>query len=377
MKKYLLLLAGLLLAVPHGEAEAKVAKLGRGRAYSVATDSQVNVGAGKTELRKGECESDDECASDQKCMGYKCVSVCTQPTPKPGMTMARICAGKKCIADPNTPHRFMCVDGCYNVVCKSGYTTEVTADGCCCVASSCPSGQRLENGKCVANCTGVTCKSGYKAVSNSTGCCCEADTPTCSAAQVYHPILKKCVAAVCPANCADMCSKGYCASCKSGYTLGTDGMCKQTTITCPANCSTCSSSTTCTKCKTGYLLSSGKCVSCPLNATCSGTSSFSCKSGYDKYNNTCRTSACDGTSTTPKWCQDGYTRVVGKGCCPPGADTSKIGACLQCATKSLDLATDCSNCNCGAGYTVVQRGRNCSCEWDGVTYPAKASKVCF
>ena len=260
MKKYLLLLAGLLLAVPHGEAEAKVAKLGRGRAYSVATDSTVNTGTGKTELRKGECESDDECASDQKCMGYKCVSVCTQPTPKPGMTMARICAGKKCIADPNTPHRFMCVDGCYNVVCKSGYTTEVTADGCCCVASSCPSGQRLENGKCVANCTGVTCKSGYKAVSNSTGCCCEADTPTCSAAQVYHPILKKCVAAVCPAHCADMCSKGYCTSCESGYTLGTDGMCKQTTITCPANCSTCSSSTTCTKCDTGYLLSSGKCV---------------------------------------------------------------------------------------------------------------------
>lgn len=106
------------------------------------------------------------------------------------MTMARICGGSKCIADPNTPHAFKCVDSCYNVVCKSGYTTEVSGDGCCCVATSCPSGQRLENGKCVANCTGVTCKSGYKAVSNSTGCCCEADTPTCSAAQVYHPILK-------------------------------------------------------------------------------------------------------------------------------------------------------------------------------------------
>lgn len=377
MKQYLLLLAGLMILAPYGQADAKAVKLGRGNAYSVAADANLNTGANDTQLKKGECETNEECPSDKKCMGYKCVDVCTQPTPRPGMTMARICGGSKCIADPNTPHAFKCVDSCYNVVCKSGYTTEVSGDGCCCVATSCPSGQRLENGKCVANCTGVTCKSGYKAVSNSTGCCCEADTPTCSAAQVYHPILKKCVAAVCPANCADMCSKGYCASCKAGYTLGNDGMCKQITITCPANCSTCSSSNTCTKCNSGYYLSSGKCVSCPLNATCSGTSSFSCKSGYERYNNTCRTSSCDGTSSTPKWCQDGYTRVVGKGCCPPGVDPNRVGACLQCAVREPALAVDCGNCNCGSGYTVVRNGMTCSCEWDGVTFPAKAAKACF
>ena len=331
MKQYLLLLAGLMILAPYGQADAKAVKLGRGKAYSVAADSNVNTGTGQTELRKGECEADTECPSDKKCMGYKCVDVCTQPTGKPGMSMARICGGSKCIADPVTPHAFKCVDSCYNVVCKSGYTTEVSGDGCCCVATSCPSGQRLENGKCVANCTGVTCKSGYKAVSNSTGCCCEADTPTCSAAQVYHPILKKCVAAVCPANCADMCSKGYCASCESGYTLGTDGMCKQTTITCPANCSTCSSSTTCTKCNSGYYLSSGTCKRCPLNATCTGTSSFTCKTGYEKYNNTCRTESCNGTSITPAWCRDGFTRVEGRGCCPAGYTSTT--ACLQCAVR--------------------------------------------
>lgn len=350
MKQYLLLLVGLMILAPYGQADAKAVKLGRGNTYSVAADAKLNTG--KTEIAKPQCDS--SCTTCDNATG-------------------------KCLGCPSgkRPSGNRCVDNCYNVVCKSGYTTEVSGNGCCCVATSCPSGQRLENGKCVANCTGVTCKSGYKAVSNSTGCCCEADTPTCSAAQVYHPTLKKCVAAVCPANCADMCSKGYCTSCKTGYTLGSDGMCKQIAITCPANCSTCSSSSTCTKCSSGYYLSSGKCVSCPLNATCSGTSSFSCKSGYERYNNTCRTSSCDGISSTPKWCQDGYTRVVGKGCCPPGVDPNRVGACLQCAVREPALAVDCGNCNCGSGYTVVQNGMTCSCEWDGVTFPAKAAKVCF
>ena len=378
MKKYLLLVAGLLLAVPYGQAEAKAVKLGRGNAYSVAADANVNTGASGTQLKKGECETNEECPSDKKCMGYKCVDVCTQPTGKPGM--ARICRGSKCIADPNTPHAFKCVDNCYNVVCKSGYTTEVTSDGCCCVATSCPSGQRLENGKCVANCTGVTCKSGYKAVSNSTGCCCEADTPTCSAGQVYHQILGKCVEAICPTGCANgMCKSGYCSKCDSGYYLNYDnGMCP-TCSSAIANCATCTSSTagpTCTKCNAGYYLSSGKCVACPLNGICDGTSFFTCKSGYVRYNGACRTDPCDGISSTPKWCQDGFTRVEGKGCCPPGANPNRAGACKLCAVREPDLAVDCGNCHCGAGYTVVRNGMTCSCEWDGVTFPAKTAKAC-
>ena len=310
MKQYLLLLAGLMILAPYGQADAKAVKLGRGNAYSVAADTNLNTGAGSAKV-------DTEKKCDSSC------SSCDTTT-------------GKCIGCPSgkRPDGSRCVDSCYNVVCKSGYTTVNTAEGCCC----------------------------------------EADTPTCSAAQVYHPILKKCVAAVCPANCADMCSKGYCASCKAGYTLGNDGMCKQITITCPANCSTCSSSNTCTKCNSGYYLSSGKCVSCPLNATCSGTSSFSCKSGYERYNNTCRTSSCDGTSSTPKWCQDGYTRVVGKGCCPPGVDPNRGGACLQCAVRDQTVLpnNDCNGCRCGAGY--IQNG--CNCIWDGITFPAKQNKMC-
>ena len=247
MKKYLLLLAGLMILAPNGPADAKAVKLGRGNAYSVAADTSLNTGAGSTKV-------DTEKKCDSSC------STCDTTT-------------GKCIGCPSgkRPDGSRCVDSCYNIVCKSGYTTEVTSDGCCCVATSCPSGQRLENGKCVANCTGVTCKSGYTAVSNSTGCCCEEDTPTCSAAQVYHPTLKKCVAAVCPANCADMCSKGYCTSCKSGYTLGSDGMCKSTgvLIMCSSGCQTCNTLTgKCTVCKTGYSLSNGNCYALAIDRNC-------------------------------------------------------------------------------------------------------------
>ena len=246
MKQYLLLLAGLMILAPYGQADAKAVKLGRGNAYSVAADTNLNTGAGSAKV-------DTEKKCDSSC------SSCDTTT-------------GKCIGCPSgkRPDGSRCVDSCYNVVCKSGYTTVNTAEGCCCVATSCPSGQRLENGKCVANCTGVTCKSGYKAVSNSTGCCCEADTPTCSAAQVYHPTLKKCVAKVCPANCADMCSKGYCTSCKAGYTLGSDGMCKSTGLkVCSVGCQTCNTSTgKCSVCKSGYDLKNGNCYALAIDRNC-------------------------------------------------------------------------------------------------------------
>ena len=357
MKQYLLLLAGLMILAPNGSADAKAVKLGRGNAYSVAADAKLNTGTNDTQLRKGECESNEECPSDKKCMGYKCVDVCTQPTGQPGMSLARICGDSKCIADPNTPHAFKCVDNCYNVVCKSGYTTEVTSDGCCCVATSCPSGQRLENGKCVANCTGVTCKSGYKAVSNSTGCCCEADTscptgkwlcsqcgyihegastpikcpvcgfskfqclPSCKSGYSYNTTYKGCIkdTLTCNPGCAlKGCGIGSTLKPNTGYYIKSDGTCPACS-TAIANCAACSISKlgatpTCTKCNSGYTLSGGKCVAaltCPLNClTCSSSSTCTkCSSGYYlSSGGTCVLSDC------PSDMQDcGST-----GCCPTG-----------------------------------------------------------
>lgn len=52
MKQYLLLLAGLMILAPYGQADAKAVKLGRGNAYSVAADANLNTGANDTQLKK-------------------------------------------------------------------------------------------------------------------------------------------------------------------------------------------------------------------------------------------------------------------------------------------------------------------------------------
>ena len=50
MKQYLLLLAGLMILAPYGQADAKAVKLGRGNAYSVAADTNLNTGAGSAKV---------------------------------------------------------------------------------------------------------------------------------------------------------------------------------------------------------------------------------------------------------------------------------------------------------------------------------------
>lgn len=327
MKKYLLLFVGLLLTAPYSEAEAKAVKLGRGSAYSVAADSNVNTGASGTNLRKGECEVDTECSATQKCMNYKCVDVCTQPTGRPGMSMARICNGQKCIPDPSRPHTFKCVDACYNVVCKSGYTTEVSGNGCCCVATSCPSGQRLQNGTCVANCSGVTCKSGYKAVSNSTGCCCKADTPTCSSGYSYNATYKGCIkdTLTCNIGCAvNGCGIGSTLRPSSGYYITSNGNCPACSSAI-ANCATCTLSRlgatpVCTSCKSGYRLSSGKCVKdYQLNPI---------------------------TPVKPGNCPNNLQDCGSIGCCPTGKSCSyyssqqSSGGLYMCLKKATDIVRD-------------------------------------
>ena len=248
MKKHLLLLVGLFMAVSPGNrtAEAsvfadqesfviaKAVKLGRGSSSAFSGQQTIAPPAQGTKVKLYECETNEECPTDKKCMGYKCVDVCTQPTGN-GISYARICAGKKCILDPDTPHAFKCVDSCYNISCKSGYTTELTSNGCCCVPSSCPSGQRVEGYACVNNCAGVNCINGYFAVSSSKGCCCEPLTIS-----------------------------GVVVGCSSGYKL-VNGTCVEDTPTCPENCSVCSNGT-CTKCQSGFQLSnSGSCVATSVN----------------------------------------------------------------------------------------------------------------
>ena len=257
MKKHLLLLAGLMILAPYGQADAKAVKLGRGNAYSVAADTNVNAGASGTQINDTECSSNKDCPNDKTCSSYKCISVCAPPF----AGAVPPCAGLICITDPVTPHAFKCVDRCYNFVCNPGYTTNLTSSGDCeCIPASCPAGQRLSGNQCVDNCTGISCKSGYEPVSNDTGCCCEKES-LCPAGQIYNEVIQKCVQAICPTGCSQgMCKKGYCEKCDTGYYLNySNGLCPTCESAIP-NCAACTSSASgpkCTQCKFGTLNASG------------------------------------------------------------------------------------------------------------------------
>ncbi len=104
---------------------AKAVKLGRGNAYSVVANSEINTA--QNELKKGECEENSDCSGNKRCINNKCV------------------------------------DYCYNISCIAGYTTEENSNGCCCVSlcsdnctncsssgscTQCKSGYYLSNGAC-------------------------------------------------------------------------------------------------------------------------------------------------------------------------------------------------------------------------------------
>ncbi len=368
MKRYMLFLAGLMILAPYGEADAKAVKLGRGNSYSVAVDTSVNTGANETEVRKGECEADTECSEGKKCVSNKCVGVCD----------GNPCIGTKCITDPANKHTHTCVDYCYNVTCKSGYTTEmnVTDKSCCCVRTSCDSGQRLVNGECVDNCSGVSCISGYKAVSKSDSCCCES---SCSSGQIYNTTIKKCVDAVCPQGCLNDCLNG-CNSCESGRYLDySTGYCP-TCSSAVTNCATCTSKTTssggatCTKCNSGYYLSNGSCVACPANATCNGTATITCNTGYNLSGTSC-VNDCDSWDISYKSCSKGYRKLASGGSCtacpantecgtcPSGCSGSTAGTCSSSGTTCLMChrtvtLVGCSTCP--SGYKMTLDGTTCA-----------------
>ena len=367
MKKYLLLLAGLVILAPYGQADAKAVKLGRGNAYSVAADAKLN--SGKTEIAKPQCDS--SCTTCDNATG-------------------------KCLGCPSgkRPSGNRCVDNCYNVVCKSGYTTEVSGNSCCCVATSCPSGQRLENGKCVANCTGVTCKSGYKAVSNDTGCCCEADAscptgkwlcsqcgyihegastpikcplcassnfqclPSCQSGYSYNTTYKGCIkdTLTCNIGCAlKGCGIGSTLKPDTGYYIKSDGTCPACS-TAIANCAACSISKLgdtpkCTKCNAGYTLSGGMCVKKEGDSCSDWDISYtSCSRGYRKLLSGGSCEKCPA-NTMCATCPTGCTGSTAGVC-----NTSSAATCRLCATN-LQIE---EGCTCPSGYKLTLDRKTCA-----------------
>ncbi len=213
MKKHLLLLAGLLILAPNGPADAKAVKLGRGSAYSVAADAKINTGAGA-----------------QMDTTKKCDSSCTTCDTTTG----------KCIGCPSgkRPDAARCVDNCYNVTCKDGYTTKVTSDGCCCESTTptCTAGTYLSGSSC------LSCFAGTYSAAGATSCTkCRAGTYSAAGAS-------------------------SCTTCKAGtYSAAGATSC----TTCPTGYTSYAGSSGCTLCATGYTMieNTGKCVSLSLPVT--------------------------------------------------------------------------------------------------------------
>ena len=306
MKQYLLLLAGLMILAPYGQADAKAVKLGRGNAYSVAADTNLNTGAGSAKV-------DTEKKCDSSC------SSCDTTT-------------GKCIGCPSgkRPDGSRCVDSCYNVVCKSGYTTVNTAEGCCC----------------------------------------KADTPTCSAGYYLKKSGSDCEK--CPTGCS-LCSDSsmgvYCTACSSGYTMGSNsyglGTCNKTS--CPAGQYFNSGSNNCVACSSGTYSSGGTATSCSscnnLFVGSNGSMKFTCLSCSTT--GTCLTCGYNGSSSGYKMSNGrcefiGSNSGSGAGCythsnCPQGYECGGSRGCSKCASGS-NLTY--GNCNCPSG-TVSDGNGNC------------------
>ena len=97
---------------------------------------------------------------------------------------------------------------------------------------------------------------------------------------------------------------------------------------CPANCASCNGSS-CSRCKSGYYLKNGGCQACPANATCSGTETITCNTGFHR----------SATGTTCTECSD---------------ITVANGTCTACQA----VGNTCTNVSCYYGY--VKSGTTCS-----------------
>ena len=105
---------------------------------------------------------------------------------------------------------------------------------------------------------------------------------------------------------------GYTILCNDGYYSSGSGC-----ASCNSSCKTCSGSrrTQCTSCNSGHYLSNGSCLSCPANAICSGSSTFTCNSGYSNVDGKCVKNEQEPTKTnTVNSCPSRMT-LSSDGCC--------------------------------------------------------------
>ena len=312
-----------------------------GQCQNCASGTACNCPSGQVATGSGSCETKNYCSpnpcskttpackSDQRLMnkfgrGYACG--CSGNSCGAGSKCSTPCdaLNQTCVTNPASATILIyncapCSDGDATCGCPSGQVANGIG-GCRAACSKgdtncslCSAGQVYDGSKCRFPCTGVTCPTGYSCQNGTGKGCCIKDPVKCST------------------NCLECTSATKCTKCNSGYYLTSSGTCSS----CPAN-ATCDGTIT-FKCASGYYLSNGKCTTCPLNATCTNGTSFICKTGYQKDGNLCRVDPCKNSRDgTPAWCSGNHIRVPGKGCCMPGYTSSM--QCLRCADKVADMA---------------------------------------
>ncbi len=312
MKKHLLLLAGLMILAPNGPADAKAVKLGRGSAYSVAADAKINTGAGA-----------------QMDTTKKCDSSCTTCDTTTG----------KCIGCPSgkRPDAARCVDNCYNVTCKDGYTTKVTSDGCCCESTTptCMAGTYLSGSSC------VNCSAGTYSAAGATSC-------TKCPAGTFSDEEGSSVCTKCPARTYSNAGSSGCLICPAGtYSAGGVSVC----TTCPAGTYSRQAASVCTKCSAGTYSAAGasSCTTCPAGeySAAGASSCTTCPTGYTSYAGSSSCTLCATGYTmneitgecmklslpVPSSCPANTQNCGSTGCCPKDNPCSYYAGMGAAGTK--------------------------------------------
>ena len=388
---------------------AKAVKLGRGSAYSVAADSNVNTGTGKTEITKS------------------CSTGCSDCDTSTGWCDA--CQSR--YAKDNAGKCHSCPDNCASCLweygntiscetCDSGYelaTNSSTGAGpfyCKKAETVCSTDEvwgDVNNGKCAVFglnsegiCACLQCKAGYVDASYPAGqgpdigttyCIACPENGTCdgtrnvtcdagythiSAGQTSYAMGHRCEKTTCPAGYFTSLRTGECvqSQCYPNRYLGENEClnfegCKECfyNSSCPGwqcqdDLGTLGSATT--SCSAGEYLSNGTCVACSEGTYSKGGTVTSCTSCTTLYtsagSNTCTSCTTDGTCTGSNGGSSSSSSSSGSSSsCPTG---DMIGYTCVNGVKTKCLYEGCQSCandtlkclSCKSGYTYTA-GSNC------------------
>ena len=351
---------------------AKAVKLGRGKAYSVATDSAVNTGSGGTKIK--ECPANcADCDDSTSC------NVCKSGYGKHRSGECVACPDncKQCIYNNIAGDRVMMCSGS----CAAGYHLERLSNG---ISDCCPTGKILSDVYPYL-CVPETCEAGtYRSGSNL----CESCPTGTYSTESNASSCKNCSTLFVGSNntCTACSTQGSCiaSSCGEGYYNGSPNNCTPCSsidVGSNATCTACSTQGSCIarSCDAGYYLSGSNCVACSSGTYSKGGTATSCSSCSSIYaggsNIKCTSCTTTGTCTGSldcSGCPTGYTKNLTIDQCASSAITENRGCqadfgftCGRCLIQEWDsqgshIITNDIDLLCPQGHIMCPQGNACT-----------------